>query len=113
MIDVGRPAYRGWCHSCAGGLSCIRKGAEQARGSKPVSSVPLCSLLVFLPPGSCHEFPPLMVASDLSKQQTVNLGNMHLVTMNISESTEAKDIKYRNFADIYIYAFCIRYMLYI
>lgn len=33
------------------GLSSIRGGAKQARGSKPVSKIPLPSLLQYLPPG--------------------------------------------------------------
>lgn len=34
-------------------LRCIKKRAEQVRGSKPGSSIPLYSLLQFLPPHSC------------------------------------------------------------
>jgi hypothetical protein len=34
-------------------LGSIRKQAEQARGSKPVSSIPLWPLNQLLPPGSC------------------------------------------------------------
>jgi hypothetical protein len=37
---------------------CTRKQAEQAMGSKPVSSVPPWPLLQFLHPGSCLEFLP-------------------------------------------------------
>jgi hypothetical protein len=30
----------GWCHPWAGSLGSIREQAEQARGGKPVSSIP-------------------------------------------------------------------------
>ena len=38
-------------------LGALRKQAEQAMMSKPVSSIPPWPLLQLLPPGSCPDFP--------------------------------------------------------
>lgn len=53
LISAGRPSHVD--SICFGQvvLRCIKKRAEQVRGSKPGSSIPLYSLLQFLPPHSC------------------------------------------------------------
>jgi hypothetical protein len=52
-------------------MACTSKLAEQAMASKPVSSIPIRSLLQFLPPGSCLKFlprfPPVMDCELYSK----------------------------------------------
>lgn len=48
-------------------LSVLRKTAQQALGSQPVSSNSLQPLLQFLQPGSCHDFPQLWTKSYKAK----------------------------------------------
>ncbi|KAM7321214.1 hypothetical protein ACRRTK_019306 [Alexandromys fortis] len=47
------PTHCGQCHLYAGGPGWNEEQAEQAMGSKPVSSTPPRPLHEFLPSGSC------------------------------------------------------------
>jgi hypothetical protein len=49
ISDQGGKAPCGWCHLWAGSLGSIIEQAEQARGSKPVSSIPPWPLHQLLP----------------------------------------------------------------
>ena len=53
-------------------LGSIKEQAEQARGSKPVSSIPPWPLHQFLPPGSCPVWIPVLTSFD-DEQQCVNV----------------------------------------
>jgi hypothetical protein len=50
LVIKGWRAPCGWDHLWAGSLGSIRKQAEQARGSKPVSNIPPWSLYQLLLP---------------------------------------------------------------
>ena len=57
----------GWGHHYAGSLGSIRKQAEQAIGSKPVSSTLSWHLHQLLPPGSYLSSLPWMMDSNMEK----------------------------------------------
>ena len=56
LVIKGGRAHCGWSIPGLVVLGSIRKQAEQARGSKPVSSIPPWSLHQLLPPSSCPDF---------------------------------------------------------
>ena len=56
-------AHCGWYHPWAGDLGSVRKQAEQAMGSKPVSSTPLRPLnYQLLPSGFCPFWVPVLAS---------------------------------------------------